>query len=96
MSNHDAADSLDALAQVLEALRATRSRLEKRRLLVDYLHAVPDEALPLAVTYLGGRLPTEATLAAPRRPPARRLTDRRPLGDVFIDGRADGAGSCPL
>ena len=48
-------DSLDALAQVLEALRATRSRLEKRRLLVGYLQALPDEALPLAVTYLGGR-----------------------------------------
>ena len=55
MSNHDAADSLDALAQILEALRATRSRLEKRRLLVEYLQALPDEALPLAVTYLGGR-----------------------------------------
>jgi DNA ligase-1 len=48
-------DSLDALAQVLEALRATRARLEKRRLLVDYLQALPDAALPLAVTYLGGR-----------------------------------------
>ena len=48
-------DSLDALAELLEALRATRSRLEKRRLLVEYLRALPDEALPLAVTYLGGR-----------------------------------------
>ena len=55
MSNHDATDSLDALARILEALRATRSRLEKRRLLVEYLQALPDEALPLAVTYLGGR-----------------------------------------
>jgi DNA ligase-1 len=55
MSSHDAADSLDALARVLEALRATRSRLEKRRLLVDYLRALPDAALPLAVTYLSGR-----------------------------------------
>src|SRR5262249_25051213 len=50
-----APDSLDALADALEALRATRSRLEKRRLLVDYLRALPDEALPLGVTYLGGR-----------------------------------------
>lgn len=48
-------DSLDTLAQVVEALRATRSRLEKRRLLVGYLQALPDAALPLAVTYLGGR-----------------------------------------
>jgi DNA ligase-1 len=48
-------DSLDALAGVLEALRATRSRLEKRRRLIDYLRALPDEALPLAVTYLSGR-----------------------------------------
>ena len=55
MSTHAAADSLDALAQVLEALRATRSRLEKRRLMVGYLQALPDESLPLAVTYLGGR-----------------------------------------
>jgi len=55
MSTHESPDSLDALADVLEALRATRSRLEKRRLLVDYLRALPDEALSLAVTYLGGR-----------------------------------------
>ncbi len=48
-------DSLDTLADVLEALRATRSRIEKRRLLVDYLRALPDEVLPLAVTYLAGR-----------------------------------------
>jgi DNA ligase-1 len=55
MATVRAPDSLDALADMLEALRATRSRLEKRRLLVDYLRALPDEALPLAVTYLGGR-----------------------------------------
>jgi DNA ligase-1 len=55
MSTPATPDSLDALASVLEALRATRSRLEKRRLLVDYLQALPDGALPLAVTYLGGR-----------------------------------------
>src|SRR5262245_46257434 len=55
MSPASTPDSLDALATVLEALRATRSRLEKRRLLVDYLRALPDDALPLAVTYLGGR-----------------------------------------
>ena len=51
----DAPDSLEALAAALEALRATRSRLEKRRVLVAYLRALPDDALPLAVTYLGGR-----------------------------------------
>jgi len=55
MSMIHAPDSLEALAEVLEALRATRSRLEKRRLLVAYLAALPDEALPLAITYLGGR-----------------------------------------
>lgn len=55
MSTPDPPDSLDALAEVLEALRATRSRLEKRRLLVAYLRALPDDALPHAVTYLGGR-----------------------------------------
>ena len=55
MSTLGAPDSLDALASVLETLRATRARLEKRRRLVDYLRALPDEALPLAVTFLGGR-----------------------------------------
>jgi DNA ligase-1 len=55
MSTREPSDSLDALARVLEALRRTRSRLEKRRLLVDYLRTLPDAALPLAVTYLGGR-----------------------------------------
>jgi DNA ligase-1 len=55
MTALNAPDSLDVLAGVLEALRGTRSRLEKRRLLVDYLRALPDDALPLAVTYLGGR-----------------------------------------
>ena len=55
MSTLDAPDSLDALAGVLDALRATRARLEKRRRLVDYLRALPDGSLPLAVTYLGGR-----------------------------------------
>ena len=55
MSTFDMPDSLDKLAEVLEALRATRSRLEKRRLLVDYLRALPDDAMPLAITYLGGR-----------------------------------------
>src|SRR5262245_7994364 len=55
MATHPTPDSLDALADVLEALRATRSRLEKRRLLADYLRALPNESLPLGVTYLGGR-----------------------------------------
>jgi len=55
MAPRHAPDSLDALADVLEALRGTRARLEKRRLLVGYLRALPDSALPLGVTYLGGR-----------------------------------------
>jgi DNA ligase-1 len=55
VSRQHAPDTLDALAEVLETLRGTRSRLEKRRLLVDYLRALPEEALPLGVTYLGGR-----------------------------------------
>jgi DNA ligase 1 len=55
MAMSEAPDSIETLAEVLEALRATRSRLEKRRLLVAYLAALPDDALPLAVTYLGGR-----------------------------------------
>jgi DNA ligase-1 len=80
-------DSLDALASVLEALRATRSRLEKRRLLVEYLRALPDDALPLAVTYLGGRpFPRGdgrtlaiggATLEAALRAARPELTDER-------------------
>jgi DNA ligase-1 len=55
MSRPHAPDTLAALAEVLEALRGTRSRLEKRRLLGAYLRALSDAALPLAVTYLGGR-----------------------------------------
>jgi DNA ligase-1 len=55
MSTAHAPDTLEALADALEALRGTRSRLEKRRRLVDYLRALPDDALPLGVTYLGGR-----------------------------------------
>jgi DNA ligase-1 len=80
-------DSLDALAELLEALRTTRSRLEKRRLLVHYLRALPDEALPLAVTYLGGRpFPRGAgrtlsvggaTLEAALRAARPELTDER-------------------
>ncbi|MCA1595805.1 MAG: hypothetical protein LC772_05220, partial [Chloroflexi bacterium] len=50
-----AADSLDRFAEVLEAARATGSRLEKRRILRDYLLSIPDSALALAVTYLTGR-----------------------------------------
>jgi DNA ligase-1 len=78
-------DSLDVLAGALAALRATRSRLEKRRLLVDYLQALPEEALPLAVTYLGGRpfprgdgrtlLVGVATLDAALRAARPELTD---------------------
>ncbi len=55
MSPASAPDTLECLAETLEALRGTRSRLEKRRRLVAYLQALPDVALPLAVTYLGGR-----------------------------------------
>jgi ATP-dependent DNA ligase I len=87
MSTHELPDSLDALARVLESLRATPSRLEKRRLLVDYLRALPDEALPLAVTYLGGRpFPRGsgrtlavggATLDAALRAARPELTDER-------------------
>lgn len=75
MTMHEAPDSLDALAEVLEALRATRSRLEKRRLLVDYFGALADEVLPLAVTYLGGR-PFPGETAAPSRWAARRSIPR--------------------
>ena len=80
-------DALDALADTLEALRRTRSRLEKRRVLVEYLSALSDEALPLAVTYLGGRpFPRGdgrtlsvggATLEAALRAARPELTDER-------------------
>src|SRR5262245_48429383 len=90
MATASTPDSLDALAEVLEALRATRSRLEKRRLLVDYLQALPDDALPLAVTYLVGRpFPRGdgrtlslggATLDAALRVARPELTDERVSG----------------
>src|SRR5438045_7923338 len=47
--------SLKQFASVLEAASATRSRLEKRRILSEFLRSLPDEVLPLAVTYLCGR-----------------------------------------
>src|ERR1051325_11270564 len=52
MSN---SSSLSQLAQALSDVQATNSRLEKRRILVEHLKSLTDDALPLAVTYLTGR-----------------------------------------
>ncbi len=48
-------DSLARFAEALGEARGTSSRLEKRRILVEYLRAIPDNSLPLAVTFLTGR-----------------------------------------
>ncbi len=48
-------DSLDRFAAALASAGATRSRLEKRRVLGEYLHSLPEEALAPAVTFLTGR-----------------------------------------
>lgn len=47
--------SLRHLADVLRAAAGTRSRLEKRRILSEYLQSLSITDLPLAVTYLCGR-----------------------------------------
>jgi DNA ligase-1 len=47
--------AVEALGKVFRAAQATRSRLEKRRLLVEYLRGLADDDLRLAVTYLLGR-----------------------------------------
>lgn len=51
----DRSDSLERFAAVLASVEATRSRLEKRRILVEYLGSLPEEALAPAVTFLSGR-----------------------------------------
>ena len=42
-------------AALCGALEETRGRLEKRRLVTEYLTAVPDAELPHAVAFLSGR-----------------------------------------
>ncbi|HVQ75908.1 MAG TPA: ATP-dependent DNA ligase [Candidatus Binatia bacterium] len=48
-------DTIEALAEVFRAVEGTRSRLEKRRILVEYLGALSDADLGHAVTFLLGR-----------------------------------------
>jgi DNA ligase-1 len=55
---HDACSSESefiAFASVGEAIAATPSKLEKVRLLADYLHALTSEQLPIAALYFTGR-----------------------------------------
>lgn len=47
-------DSLERLAAVMASVEGTRSRLEKRRILVGYLHSLPEETLAPAATFLTG------------------------------------------
>src|SRR5215831_9722109 len=47
--------SIESLGALFAAVAATRSRLEKRRLLVEYLGGLPADVLGLGVTYLLGR-----------------------------------------
>ena len=48
-------DSLARLAEVLAGVQATTKRLEKRRILVEYLQSLDDDALPHAARFLCGR-----------------------------------------
>src|SRR5688500_9921932 len=48
-------DSLARLAEVLAGVQATTKRLEKRRILVDYLRSLDDDALPPGARFLCGR-----------------------------------------
>ncbi|MDQ6622840.1 MAG: ATP-dependent DNA ligase, partial [Verrucomicrobiota bacterium] len=44
-----------AFAEIGEAIAATPAKLEKTRLLADYLRNLPNEQLPIAATYLTGK-----------------------------------------
>ncbi len=94
---------LSDLAMLRARVAASGSRLEKRRLVAEYLRELPPEDLPRAVTYLSGRafpasdprvlnvrsLPAPAATASPATPLA--LADvARAFGDVAETG---GAGA---
>ncbi len=51
----DSIGALAGFARTLQSAQATRSRLEKRRILSEYLRELSDEDLPRAVTFLCGR-----------------------------------------
>jgi DNA ligase-1 len=53
-------NSLSLFAQLCDALAATRSKLAKRALLVEYLTQLDDDAAPLAAIYLTGQPFAEA------------------------------------
>src|SRR2546427_12046029 len=95
---------LSDLATLRARVAASSGRLEKRRLVAEYLRELSPEDLPRAVTYLSGRafpvsdprvlnvrgLPGPAATASPAAPlPGRR----RP--DVRRRGRGGGRGGGP-
>ena len=45
---------MNSFSATAEAIAATRSKLEKRRLLADYLHSLEESDLYWAVTYFSG------------------------------------------
>jgi DNA ligase-1 len=65
--------SFGDFAALCRALEDTRGRLEKRALVAEYLKALPDEDLPSAVAFLGGRpfpVSDPRTLSVRGLPPA--------------------------
>jgi DNA ligase-1 len=48
-------DTMRRWAEVAEAVAATTKKLEKTRLLAEYLSSLSQEALPRAAVYLTGR-----------------------------------------
>ena len=74
--------SLRDFAALCRALEETRGRLEKRRLVAEYLAALPEDDLPHAVAFLTGRafaVSDPRTLSVRGLPPAPALADGPPL-----------------
>lgn len=56
--------SLSALAETARSLKATASRLEKRRILVEFLETLAEEEIGPAVLLLTGRILPDTDEAA--------------------------------
>src|SRR6185295_8082579 len=84
---------LSELTVLRARVAASAGRLEKRRLVADYLRGLSPEDLRHAVTYLSGRAfpasdPRVLNVRGLPRPGARRLRDAR-LGELAARGSAE-------
>jgi len=91
---------LSELAELRARVAASSGRLEKRRLVAEYLRGLPPEDLPRAVTYLSGRAfaVSDARVLNLRGIPAPTSTARPPASLTLADvaeafaGVADASG----